>query len=468
MIRLFAVAAFVVVALPSYAQTGDPFQDALIAGLDRGAEQAAAKIMGDFRQVVPASDRKIIDRLRIVINRNDLRILNVGTDGRTIQISAGFLVYTTPVSVALAYEMAEGLRKNASPDTDRVIAYARYYVDGKLAQQAAFARGQTATPLKNYFVWTGMSAAKAQETFAALNKDTIYQQTFNAVLHSSLAFVLAHELGHNVLDQFDPENNFRLRRPPNPEDETAADAYGFKILIRAGYSPFLAIGVFMFLDPFERGPTGAPMSSDHPPALCRWARAMIAGWNGIRDDASVWEKVRAQGGEADMKKLEGLVRTAEDQVSTLCPGNTAGNDVCALVERFLVGAPDAFTADRGELRRLNQWRSKSRLPNSSCHQEQNDRAYTFSCIINSGSNSAKPQGYYDQVRPQLAACLDKLSRGFPWKVTSSSTNDLSQKSNGVSYFRSSPAGTFEIDFDTTTDLDDGDSYNYLRIDYEPQ
>jgi hypothetical protein len=313
-----------------------------------------------------------------------------------------------------------------------------------------------------------MRADAAQSTFKSLNSDIVYQQAQSLVLISSLAFVLGHEFGHNVLNQFDTENNYQLRRPPNPEDEAAADAYGFQIVVRAGMSPFFALGIFMLLDAFERDPGGPPFAGDHPPALCRWGRAMVAGWNGVKDDPAFWVQVRARGREEEAKKVEPAVRAIEDQLSVNCPTGVNAGNICLLVEKFLMESADAFTADRGEALKPNKWRSRSRFPNANCYQGERDQTFTFSCIINSDGKLPDVQAFYEGVKPQLGACLARHGGPGSWGVKSVLTNDGDETVNGVGYSRASATGTYEIELDTTTERDDHTSYNYLRVDYNPR
>ena len=86
----------------------------------------------------------------------------------------------------------------------------------------------------------------------------------------SLAFVIAHELGHHFLGHL---GNRRVTL----EDELAADEFALDLGVKSGFSPLLAIWPFMFFAYLEDPNSARTEKRTHPKTICRVARFLEVG-----------------------------------------------------------------------------------------------------------------------------------------------------------------------------------------------
>jgi hypothetical protein len=462
MIRVFSfVFALIFLAARAGAQTPDSGTNAIIDGMYREADHNRSEILQKLRSVLDDREKAVLDRVRFTINRNAWNLFEVYADTNVVNVSMGFIIHVNMINGALAYEMYDSTVQNTTRNLGRPIDFANYYVDTLVANSRAPLLGRPTVPLKSYFQWLGMSASEISVLTARLNADDRYQRLFALVNEGNLAMVLAHELGHHVL------GHVPVTRPLGPPEEAAADAFAFKHVAKMGYPPMLALGTFMLFDRFERRGGPEPLTTDHPPALCRWFRAMTAGWTAIKNDPELLAELGRRGRAGDVDAMNDLLKKGERQFAEQCP--SASHGLCDLISRHLSDPPRTFIAERGALLDPGKWDAKYEMPNASCYVRQRQAGrqvkHGFSCVINSRNSQAVVDKYYDDTVNEIAACVGRMASAGRWSRDSDEDDDDGERTFRQEWSFTDGSTRFAVDMEKIVNVTKQEFHNYLVIEY---
>jgi hypothetical protein len=459
--RMCAIILAALVGLPTFAQTPDRATNALIDAVFRETEHNKSEILQKLRPTLSDREKAVLDQLRFTIDRNSWNIAEVYADVGVVNVSMGFVIHVNMINGAMAFEIYESTRTNRTSNLTRPIDFANYYVDALAANRRAEMLGRQAVPVKSYFQWLGMTAAEISALKARLDGDPRYLQTLAMVNNGNLAMALAHELGHHAL------GHIPVRSPLNPKDEAAADAFAFKHVVKAGYPPILALGTFMMFDRFERRDGPEPIATDHPPALCRWFRALSSGWAAIKDDRDLLAEFERRGRSGEVERMNDLIEDGERQFAEKCP--IASYELCDVVARHMSGPPSAFVEERGEPKGQGSWRAKSAMPNAACYVRLRDSSvrtqHEFSCIVNSRNHEPVVQKYHDAAVGELTACIGQMRNAARWTRTPVEDNDDDEVTTGQEWALAEGPANYRIKIETTRKKATPEFFNYLLIEY---
>jgi hypothetical protein len=153
-------------------------------------------------------------------------------------------------------------------DEQKLEPYMQYVHKTLRERQLAFQLGRAAPVIKAYCEFLDYSESKCRN----LRNTESYQLQLTAVKFAGLSIALGHELAHHLkghLPQKPSRTVFDM--------ESEADRFGVGLALKAGVTPLLGIGSFVFFGSVSMDLPGAKDPGRHPHALCRGIVAMLAG-----------------------------------------------------------------------------------------------------------------------------------------------------------------------------------------------
>jgi len=292
---LFTAAVISTFLLPciSKAQGGPPdrITEAQIDSLGRSYLHMAQFAMKAFKGVSSAQERILLDKIKILVGRNEQNIFAVYAtrNGNTpiISISIDFIIVSYSVDAAFVYEYDHQARTGQPANLDRIQAYLDYLADIYRSGAGWF---------RSYLDWIGLTDDEVIAAREQMNKNEFGNAGFSFV---SLAFVLGHEIGHHVLGHIGQKIGER--------EEAAADEFSMNLIIKAGYDLSMASGPFLLFDAINPHGTIPRVARTHPEALCRWQKLLFVTWGHLKKDPDFLAKMKAEGREKEIEKASELM-----------------------------------------------------------------------------------------------------------------------------------------------------------------
>lgn len=116
----------------------------------------------------------------------------------------------------------------------------------------------------------------------------------NQIMVESLAFFVAHEIGHHLLGHLQIDVHTAADAKRVRDQEYAADSFALDLIHRAGFNPVTVLPFFEFLSLFEGFATHPSGSASHDPAMCRFVRFMNEGTGTMLSDPAFQDALKAQ------------------------------------------------------------------------------------------------------------------------------------------------------------------------------
>jgi predicted Zn-dependent protease with MMP-like domain len=254
------IAAFLLIAFLASGRAVAEGQD--LAAYSARIEEVAQELVQNIRPVLDPHAQQVLDD--IVFEAPQTWVTNaVAHRGfgsrRIIEFNAGFLAVTDWLSLAMIADWAghEGCLKEYSEYLSELVGHnSRRTWKGKerkhvhdFTQYAANTRGHCQGAADN-------SPGTQRQ-----------QELRDEILHSVIATVLLHEIGHHVLDHLGGygNNNFMQRRMR----EVDADRWAIITAVKARYELRTAVPLFLFLAATGGGTLEDEIRSSHPSGLRR-------------------------------------------------------------------------------------------------------------------------------------------------------------------------------------------------------
>jgi hypothetical protein len=231
-----------------------------VAPVVADANSRVVEVRSRFVQVAPPKEAAVIRAVKITVENRNWDIYGTYSAPGRITIPIGFLLAADYMDRAV---VESGLRGHEQAIND----YAKY-LGSKLTESDSAVRNNSAPPPIQYFCeWVGNSEAQCNGDRASKR----YKTLFDSIKWTSIGFVIAHELGHHI--------NGDLQSSGAAYDvESAADAYGIRLLLKADLNPLLTLGTFLMFDSFvKKDVPQRSLIEMGPSAECRGLRAMRAG-----------------------------------------------------------------------------------------------------------------------------------------------------------------------------------------------
>jgi hypothetical protein len=106
----------------------------------------------------------------------------------------------------------------------------------------------------------------------------------NEIMIEALAFFLAHEMAHHLLDHSEIEILTADHARRSRDQEYAADSFAISLITKAGFNPIPALPYFGFMAAYEGFATRAVLGASHDPSLCRYLRFLKEGSRTMLED----------------------------------------------------------------------------------------------------------------------------------------------------------------------------------------
>jgi hypothetical protein len=230
----------------------------------RAAVYSSQAIMNRFREIASTDrERLVFSKVRVTIDREQTGLFNVYATMEkstpVINVGIGYLMFSSAVNHASAYEHMISVRKNELQNESRPIKYAEYLANTLMDNERRTKNAEPALNYDSYLVWIGLSRKDGELASKELENDT-YLEMLSSM---ALGFVLGHELGHHVL------GHTLLGRAANRAEEILADAYGADLTLRAGGDPTMIGPTFTLFSEIESHYTTPEAERSHPAAACR-------------------------------------------------------------------------------------------------------------------------------------------------------------------------------------------------------
>jgi len=240
------------------AQTDTPDSAASLTMRDNEIRICNA-ILSAFSDVMSPEERAILHEieLRIPMDYDLTRVIAYRQDGRVIEISFGF--FGTMIDASNNWTLAEYYATQDPDIFNKYEAYYKYLNDA--IDQNEQSIGENHPKLQRFAEFAGIPA----ETQAQIMSQSDVRDVQVKLEFATIAYVLAHEIGHHVLGHVDAPP--AATAAESRERESQADQYAFSLTMRAGFTAFGALPALAFFEAAE-GKAADPDAS-HPLAYCR-------------------------------------------------------------------------------------------------------------------------------------------------------------------------------------------------------
>jgi hypothetical protein len=332
------------------------------------AEQYISMIRPQVFRNLTGRERSIYNEIHFEVTKDDSAWEadgKINADGeRVVRIDVG---YFRSIEMMTDAVFLEELRNQSF-----LAKYVRY---------AASQLSQKATFIKSPYEFVGMSNSDMDKFFS---DQTLQQQRAKAVANT-IAFVLAHEVGHHVLGHHD--------NPPKDKliAERAADTWAIHQLVSMHFPPLA--GVVPLLFDFYYEPLGDPSGGTHPTSIDR-VRSLFEA---MRDAAPKFRKdVEAQGGSYETFKrgLDEKLADLESQMkaaAVLATPRDSEAEIGARADRFCSAVQKVLPQGQTQF---------SRLAGS---PEPNGEAFEAPVLL-PGAESCRVWRYRDQSLGSAVVC----------------------------------------------------------------
>jgi hypothetical protein len=224
---------------------------------------------------------------------------------RTIEITAGMLEVIDWLATAQGVEAITGQKECEQ-------AYIKYVGDGVTENTERHNENpgiQLQIVTSPFQFYRSHSSICKRIDPDQLDRNRNASLTRTLVMNESIKYVLGHELGHQIDNDFTSVGWCEQQKR-----ETRADAYSFRLLSHQDESPlnaFLILSIFAMVEnysPDDRGHT-------HPAALKRQVKMVDATMAQLADDTEMQESLREAGQLATFKSyMAQLKEAAEEQL----------------------------------------------------------------------------------------------------------------------------------------------------------
>jgi hypothetical protein len=240
------------------AQTDTPNSAASLALRDNEI-RISNGILSAFSDVMSPDERAILQEieLRIPMDYDLTRVIAYRQGGRVIEISFGF--FGTMVDASNNWVLAQYYATQDPDIFNKYEAYYKYLNDA--IDQNEQSIGESHPKLLRFPEFAGIPP----ETQAQIMSQGEVRDVLVKLEFATIAYVLAHEIGHHVLGHVDAPP--AATAAESRERETQADQYAFSLTMRAGFTAFGALPALAFFEAAE-GKAVDPDAS-HPLAYCR-------------------------------------------------------------------------------------------------------------------------------------------------------------------------------------------------------
>ena len=252
----------------------------------------------------PAKDRQRIlgARINIIDSHDPTKVyasLEAGRD--QITVSLGF--------ASLLYGIVEAIQ--TLPDS-AAISYLKYKVSLMKENTRRVQNGQPLLQEKDALEWAGWSLARRSQ----LDADDAKQAEIQKVFTASLAFVLAHELGHHLLGH-------GLRPPLDLTDsrarEAAADNWACDALVRVNVGPIAGVYGFLFYLALDDDALKHEGRRTHPAEVRRIDAIVDATIAGL-------DRLTIQSDRFNKADVEAMLRDVANKLKRAIQGGNGGID----------------------------------------------------------------------------------------------------------------------------------------------
>ena len=262
-------------------------------------------IRKEIRAALSRADRTLEEQIQYDVistwnaNAQAIRRNGVSRTG----ISAGLFAVIDWVSTAMAFQAEFHKNRCAS-------AYIDYLTDGFLKNSKAASGAGTFTKVGSpwtfaYYnpqICSGISLPVFRTNKRADDLRELW-------VRGSIEFILAHELGHHVLEHTasNPKDY-----PESRKRETAADKFAFKTMAVAGMNPMFAMPIVLLWSELE----GFSIEGEgtHPAGVRRMHAMVAAAKEAVDSDPEVKAALRRNGTQ---EQWDTLVRTLDAQLSVI-------------------------------------------------------------------------------------------------------------------------------------------------------
>ncbi|WFP51194.1 hypothetical protein PL263_03995 [Methylomonas sp. EFPC3] len=219
---------------------------------DAGMRTWQKRLLPEFRNVADNQTKEVLDETSFrVVRFSDF---NAFSNRKKMEVIIPIGLIVTLFNFADAYSLAwvkpECVEKFKKYPNTLVDVYYR-----KL-------RGESEVYFKDFAEICKISKREA----SALREDQdVYNMKVNIVV-DSLAFIVAHEIGHLVLNH---KSGHSLTRSLLQKQEYDADAFGAKLASKAGFQPQGALFTSFWIFGLLESEDGTNNRDNHPPVSCR-------------------------------------------------------------------------------------------------------------------------------------------------------------------------------------------------------
>ena len=216
----------------------------------------------DMRPHIDADKLGLFDSIRVEIARTDqdfFRARAVIENGESkVIFSAGFLLALRGLDDATGYFLIHDLDA-FGPYIEYYAKYIRY-ADAQIKLQKM--------PLR-YKHFCDYPPGRKQACAKKVATDLV-ERSQVAVKYYTIAFILAHELGHHLL------GHVKKRSGDTYEREKAADEFAMQLFVKANMPWEASIGTFFVMAFLNDKVPFAPNAKKHPHPFCRWVELYVS------------------------------------------------------------------------------------------------------------------------------------------------------------------------------------------------
>jgi hypothetical protein len=277
--------------------------EAIAQQAEAATERALKLLQQQFRDVMPAAERAVLNDIVFKLDRSSWNILDAyarrRSGGRLVVLSRGYVAASDYLDFAVTYEGYKQEFLGQQADGASLMRYSDAVVDTLEKNTKRRMRAEDGVPAPDYLEWIGIRGENKRALFQRLDSDQRFRVMREEVKKAAFAVVLGHEIGHHVLNHLDFGKT-------TPQQEADADAYGVALAMKAGYLPIGAMGTFILFSAMEGWSAQPNGERSHPPAVCRLARLVQASVTFVRRDRDFIEYLRARG---QLERYEALEAT---------------------------------------------------------------------------------------------------------------------------------------------------------------
>lgn len=360
----------------------------------KAAEQYIAVVRPQAFRNLTGKEREIYEQITFKVTKDDSAWESssfIDKDGeRVVEIDVG---YVRSIEMMVDAFLLEELRNQ-----EFLADYIRY-VASQLSQKATF--------IKSPYEFLGMSDTEMDKFF----EEKGLQRQRVAAVANTIAFVLAHEVGHHVLGHTDDRPEARQAKLAA---EREADAWAVQQLVSVHFPPLAGVVPLLFDFYFE--PLGSPDQGTHPTSIER----VHALFQAMRDAAPQFRTdVEAQGRSyANFKRgLDEKLTELESQMKAASALETAetssANPFCSAVQKVVSQAETRFRRLAGSPEPGGEsFEAPVLLPGAkSCRVWQyRDRSLGSAVVCEYGRSPSREE--VDQAFDRLAALLETCLTGW--------------------------------------------------------